>query len=136
MTVVAHRHGKHVHFMSCRICKWSRAGELTLGLGEITLLNTSLDGLVELVVEDGRGRVVKVIVVLNIFLDGLATIAKVVLAVRFIAIEGRGWSLVQRHRPPRTENTKEKIFKKHTCYHFALSTIRKRKGKSQRPTRK
>lgn len=93
--------------MPCRICKWLRVGELTLGLGEITLLNTSLDGLVELVVEDGRRRVVKVIVVLNIFLDGLATIAKVVLVVRFIAIEGRGRSLVQRHRPPRTENTKE-----------------------------
>lgn len=94
-------------FLLYRIHKWSRA-ELTLGLGEITLLNTSLDGLVELVVENGRRRVVEVIVVLNIFLDGLATIAKVVLAARFIAIEGHGWSLVRRHRPPRTENTKEK----------------------------
>lgn len=69
--------------------------ELTLGLSKITLLNTSLDGLVELVVENGRRRVVEVVVVLNIFLDGLATIANIVLAVRLIAIDERGWSLVQ-----------------------------------------
>lgn len=90
MTVVTHQHGKHVHLCRAEFANSHAREELTLGLGEITLLNTSLDRLVELVVENGRRRVVEVVVVLNIFLNGLATIAKVVLAVRFIAIEARG----------------------------------------------
>lgn len=45
----------------------------TLRLGEVTLVNTSLDSLVELVVEHGRRRVVEVVIVLDIFLDRLAT---------------------------------------------------------------
>lgn len=49
----------------------------TLRLGKVTLVNTSLDSLVELVVEHGRRRVVEVVIVLDIFLDRLATTAMI-----------------------------------------------------------
>lgn len=47
---------------------------LTLGLAELSLLNTSLDGLVELRVESGLRHDGDLVVVLDIFLDGLTAI--------------------------------------------------------------
>lgn len=83
----------------------TRAG-LTLRLGKFTLVNTGLDGPVELVVEDGGRHVVEVaVVVLDIFLDGLATIAKIVLAVRLASDRGAAgrWSSDIDHRAKRTQ---------------------------------
>jgi hypothetical protein len=47
---------------------------LTLGLSELALLNTSLDGLVELGVEGGLRRDVDLVVRRHILLNGLAAI--------------------------------------------------------------
>jgi len=44
---------------------------LTLGLSELALLNTSLDGLVELSIKSGLGSNIDLVVGRNIFLDGL-----------------------------------------------------------------
>lgn len=44
----------------------------TLGLGEVTLLDAGLDGLVELAVKGGLGSRRDLVVGLHIFLDGLA----------------------------------------------------------------
>lgn len=46
----------------------------TLGLGELALLDTDLDGLVELGVERGLRRDVDLVVVLHILLDRLTAI--------------------------------------------------------------
>lgn len=46
----------------------------TLGLGELALLNTGLDGLVELGVERSLRRDVDLVVVLHILLDRLTAI--------------------------------------------------------------
>jgi hypothetical protein len=47
---------------------------LTLGLSELALLNTSLDGLVELGVESGLRRDVDLVVRRHILLNGLTAI--------------------------------------------------------------
>lgn len=47
---------------------------LTLGLSELALLNTSLDGLVELSVESGLRRDVDLVVRRHILLNGLTAI--------------------------------------------------------------
>lgn len=48
--------------------------KLTLGLSELALLNTGLDGLVELGVERALGREGDLVVRCNILLDSLATV--------------------------------------------------------------
>ena len=49
--------------------------KLTLGLSEQLLLNTRLDGLVELDIKGALRRDVELVVRLNILLDSLATVA-------------------------------------------------------------
>jgi hypothetical protein len=51
--------------------------KLTLGLGELILLNTGLDGLVELSIENTLGREVDLVVRLNILLDGLSAVVEI-----------------------------------------------------------
>lgn len=56
-------------------CAHKRGGaKLTLGLGELALLNTGLDGLVELGVESALGREGDLVVRRYILLDSLATV--------------------------------------------------------------
>lgn len=49
---------------------------LTLGLGELALLNTGLDGLVELGIEGGLRRDVDLVVRRHVLLDGLAAVGE------------------------------------------------------------
>lgn len=49
---------------------------LTLGLSELALLNTSLDGLVELSIESGLGSDVDLVVGRNVLLDSLTTVKR------------------------------------------------------------
>jgi hypothetical protein len=52
----------------------SQETRLTLGLSELSLLNTSLDGLVELRVKSSLRHDGDLVVALDIFLDGLTTV--------------------------------------------------------------
>lgn len=51
-----------------------RGMRLTLGLGELGLLNAGLDGLVELGIEGGLRRDIDLVVRSHVLLDGLAAI--------------------------------------------------------------
>lgn len=51
--------------------------KLTLGLGEVTLLDTGLDGLVEHAIKGSLSSRRDLVVGLNIFLDGLAAVTSV-----------------------------------------------------------
>jgi hypothetical protein len=92
---------------------------LTLGLSELALVNTSLNGLVELGIESGMEGNVDLVVRGNILLDGLPAILREEKSVSCCGTKtrrdhGRSLSL---GRDDKLQSAK------HTCYHYALLAI-------------